>query len=63
MERGHEQVSEDVAALHLLPALAQAAPGAAVVADGYSCRTQVNDLAPGHRPMHLAELLAQGLRR
>ncbi|MDT4990115.1 MAG: hypothetical protein QOH97_7 [Actinoplanes sp.] len=63
MERGHEQVSEGVAALHLLPALAQATPGAAVVADGYSCRTQVNDLAPGHRPMHLAELLAQGLRR
>jgi Fe-S oxidoreductase len=61
MERGHEEVSAKVAALHLLPALAAAAPGTAVVADGYSCRTQVHDLAPEHRPMHLAELLARGL--
>ena len=62
MERGHEEVSTKVAELHLLPALAAAAPGSALVADGYSCRTQVNDLAPGHRPLHLAELLARGLR-
>jgi FAD/FMN-containing dehydrogenase/Fe-S oxidoreductase len=61
MERAHEEVSAKVAALHLLPALAAAAPGTAVVADGYSCRTQVHDLAPEHRPMHLAELLARGL--
>jgi Fe-S oxidoreductase len=61
MERGHEDVSAKVAALHLLPALEAAAPGTTVLADGYSCRTQVNDLAPGHRPEHLAELLARGL--
>jgi Fe-S oxidoreductase len=63
MERGHEEESEKVAALHLLPALENAAPGSALVADGYSCRTQVHDLAPAHRPLHLAQLLAQGLKK
>jgi FAD/FMN-containing dehydrogenase/Fe-S oxidoreductase len=63
MERGHEEVSEQVAALHLLPALENATPGSALVADGYSCRTQVHDLAPAHRPLHLAQLLAQGLKK
>jgi Fe-S oxidoreductase len=58
-ERGHEQVSRDVAGQNLLPALA-AAPDQPVLADGFSCRTQIEFLT-GRRARHLAELLADQL--
>jgi Fe-S oxidoreductase len=55
VERGHHEVSVAVAEQQLLPAL-DAAPDAVVLADGFSCRTQVADLRD--RPAyHLAELL------
>ncbi|MFT3862402.1 FAD-binding and (Fe-S)-binding domain-containing protein [Micropruina sp.] len=57
VERGHYDVSVAVAGLHLLPALAAAPPDALVLADGFSCRTQIADLA-GRPSMSLAELLA-----
>ena len=37
-------------------------PDAVVLADGFSCRTQLDDLA-GRRALHLAELLLEGIRR
>ena len=50
------EASKRIAALELLPAL-EAAPGARVVANGFSCREQIEALA--RRPtLHLAELLA-----
>lgn len=59
VEQGHYEVSVAVAETHLLPAL-RAHPDAIVLADGMSCRIQVDDLA--ERPtMHLAELLASRL--
>ncbi|MEV4140469.1 FAD-binding and (Fe-S)-binding domain-containing protein [Dactylosporangium sp. NPDC049742] len=55
VEIGHYDVSVAVASQQLLPAL-DAAPSAVVLADGFSCRTQVADLRD--RPaVHLAELL------
>ena len=59
-ERGHYDVSVACAEEQLLPAVAQAPPGAVVLADGYSCRTQLHQLA-GVRGRHLAEVLAQAL--
>jgi Fe-S oxidoreductase len=56
VERGHYEVSVAVAETHLLPALRAAAPGTVVLTDGFSCRTQLEDLAGGGS-MHLAELL------
>ncbi|MFI7589902.1 FAD-binding and (Fe-S)-binding domain-containing protein [Spongisporangium articulatum] len=56
VERGHYEVSVKVAEQNLLPAL-DAAPDALVLADGFSCRTQVADLR-GRRAVHLAQLLA-----
>jgi Fe-S oxidoreductase len=56
VERGHYEVSVAVAEQHLLPAVRAAGPGAVVLADGFSCRTQLDDLA-GVRSLHLAELL------
>jgi FAD/FMN-containing dehydrogenase/Fe-S oxidoreductase len=56
MEQGHYEVSVAVAETHLLPAV-RANPGAVVLADGMSCRVQLDDLA-GVRAVHLADLLA-----
>jgi Fe-S oxidoreductase len=51
------EASKRIAGLEILPALA-AAPGAAIVADGFSCREQIEGLA-GRPTLHLAELLAR----
>ena len=56
MEQGHYEVSVAIAETHLLPAV-RGNPGAVVLADGMSCRVQLDDLA-GVPTMHLAELLA-----
>ncbi|GAA1997652.1 FAD-binding oxidoreductase [Nakamurella flavida] len=61
MERGHYDVSVAVAENGLLPALRDH-PDVPFVADGFSCRTQAEQLA-GRPTRHLAELLADGVRR
>ncbi|CAG7646018.1 FAD-binding and (Fe-S)-binding domain-containing protein [Actinacidiphila bryophytorum] len=60
-ERGHQELSEAIGELGVLPAVRQAAPGALVVADGFSCRTQIEQGGTGRRALHLAEALALGL--
>ena len=57
VEQGHYEVSVAIAEHTLLPAVRRAGEGAVVLADGFSCRTQLDDLA-GVRALHLAELLA-----
>jgi Fe-S oxidoreductase len=57
VEQGHYEVSVAIAEHSLLPAVRRAGEGAVVLADGFSCRTQLDDLA-GVRALHLAELLA-----
>ncbi|NUO97475.1 MAG: FAD-binding oxidoreductase, partial [Nonomuraea sp.] len=59
-EAGHFEVSRACAEDQLLPAVRDAPDGAVVLADGYSCRTQLEQLA-GARGRHLAEVLAEGL--
>jgi FAD/FMN-containing dehydrogenase/Fe-S oxidoreductase len=56
MEQGHYEVSVAVAEQALLPALRAAPEGAVLLADGFSCRTQADQLA-GWPSLHLAELL------
>jgi Fe-S oxidoreductase len=55
-ERGHYDVSVAVAETALLPAVRAASPGAVVLADGFSCRTQLAALSE-RRGLHLAQLL------
>ncbi len=57
VERGHYEVSTAVAESALLPAVRAAGDEATVLADGFSCRTQLDDLIH-RRGLHLAELLA-----
>ena len=60
VERGHYDVSRAVAETALLPAVRNAPDDAVVLADGFSCRTQLDQL--GHaRGLHLAQLLASRL--
>jgi FAD/FMN-containing dehydrogenase/Fe-S oxidoreductase len=58
--RGHEEVSLAVAELALIPALERAGAGTLVLADGFSCRTQIA-FVDGRRAKHLAEVLADRL--
>lgn len=58
-ERGHYDVSVGCAQRGLWPAVSSAAPGTAILADGFSCRTQIDAGHLGRRGMHLAQLLAE----
>ncbi len=63
MERGHYDVSVAVAERQLLPALRAAEEKGGVyvyLADGFSCRTQAQQLA-GQSGVHLAQLLYEGV--
>ncbi|MFI8963854.1 FAD-binding and (Fe-S)-binding domain-containing protein [Streptomyces sp. NPDC053493] len=60
-EPGHYAVSVACAEDQLLPALRAAPAEAVVLADGFSCRTQISHLAPDRHPRHLAEVLAEAL--
>ncbi|MFC0624449.1 FAD-binding and (Fe-S)-binding domain-containing protein [Kribbella deserti] len=59
-ERDHYDVSMAVGERVLLPAVRAADPATAILADGFSCRTQIAQ-ATTRRPQHLAELLANAL--
>jgi Fe-S oxidoreductase len=59
VEQGHYETSVAVAEHALLPAVRAAGPDAVVLADGFSCRTQLEDLE-GRSAVHLAELLLRG---
>jgi Fe-S oxidoreductase len=57
-ERGHYEVSVGCAERGLWPAVRHAKPDTAILADGFSCRTQIADVHLGRQGMHLAQLLA-----
>jgi len=61
-EKGHYEVSEACGERALFPALRAAAEDDVILADGFSCRTQIEQGATGGRQaVHLAELLAAAL--
>jgi Fe-S oxidoreductase len=60
-ESGHGELSMKIGELGVLPAVRQAAPDALVLADGFSCRTQIEQGGTGRGALHLAEALAMGL--
>jgi FAD/FMN-containing dehydrogenase/Fe-S oxidoreductase len=61
VERGHYDVSQAVAETAVLPAVRSAPQHAVVLADGFSCRTQLDQLGQV-RSIHLAQLLASRLQ-
>ncbi|MFD7770320.1 FAD-linked oxidase C-terminal domain-containing protein [Streptomyces sp. NPDC059787] len=61
-EEGHYEVSAACAEDQLLPSVREAPEEAVVLADGFSCRTQLEQLT-GVRGWHLAEVLAAALEK
>jgi FAD/FMN-containing dehydrogenase/Fe-S oxidoreductase len=61
-EAGHYEVSTACAERVLLPVVRDVAADSFVLADGFSCRTQIEQAGTGRTPVHLAEILAGGLR-
>ncbi|MFD7441463.1 FAD-binding and (Fe-S)-binding domain-containing protein [Streptomyces sp. NPDC059909] len=59
-ERGHYEVSVACAEDQLLPSVRAAGEDAVLLADGFSCRTQLEQLV-GVRARHLAEVLADAI--
>ncbi|MGW4335749.1 FAD-binding and (Fe-S)-binding domain-containing protein [Rhodococcus koreensis] len=59
-EKGHYEVSMACAERVLLPAVRAADPDVAVLADGFSCRTQLRH-AGTREPVHLAQVAATAL--
>jgi Fe-S oxidoreductase len=57
-ERGHYDVSVACAERGLWPAVRDADPATAILADGFSCRTQIQAGHLGREGIHLAQLLA-----
>ncbi|TCN42856.1 FAD/FMN-containing dehydrogenase [Kribbella orskensis] len=61
-ERTHYTVSKAVGERALLPAVRAASNDTTILADGFSCRTQIEQGTDRH-PLHLAEILAARLAR
>ncbi|MCF3172691.1 FAD-binding protein [Streptomyces sioyaensis] len=59
-ERGHYEVSVAAGEQVLLPAVRAAADDTRILADGFSCRTQIAQQTPRHGT-HLAQLIAHAL--
>jgi len=58
-ERGHYEVSAACAERGLWPAARHADPDTVILADGFSCRTQLAAGRTGRKGLHLAQLLAR----
>jgi FAD/FMN-containing dehydrogenase/Fe-S oxidoreductase len=61
-EAGHHDISMQIGEQHLLPAVRKAGSDQLVIADGFSCETQILQGA-GRKPLHIAQVIAAGLRR
>jgi Fe-S oxidoreductase len=56
-DRDHFEISKTIGERILIPAIDKAPPDAIIVADGFSCRSQIRHFCPSRTPMHLAEVL------
>jgi Fe-S oxidoreductase len=57
-EDGKYEMSVDCGEQKLLPAVRAADAGTVVVANGFSCKTQIEDTGTGRRALHLGEVMA-----
>ena len=60
-EERHLPVAQALGERALLPAIRSAAPGTAIIADGFSCREQIRQGA-NQRALHLAEVIKQAFK-
>jgi Fe-S oxidoreductase len=57
-EKGKYGISMDCGEQALLPAVRDADPTTVVVADGFSCKTQIEQAGTGRRALHVAQVMA-----
>ncbi len=57
-EKGKYDLSMDCGEQAVLPAVREAPASTVVVADGFSCKTQIAEAGTGRRALHLAEVMA-----
>jgi FAD/FMN-containing dehydrogenase/Fe-S oxidoreductase len=62
MTRAHREVSFACAEQVMLPAIREADPRTIVMADGFSCRTQIDSGRTGRSAAHLSEVLLAAVR-
>jgi Fe-S oxidoreductase len=60
-EKDHYAVSMKIAERSLIPALQNASPENLIIADGFSCREQIQQTT-GRRALHLAEVLQMAMK-
>jgi len=60
-QRGHYEISQQIGELALLPAVRAAGPDDILVADGFSCRTQIEQARLGRRAVHTADVVKRAL--
>jgi FAD/FMN-containing dehydrogenase/Fe-S oxidoreductase len=56
-EQGHHEVSLQCGEQALLPAVRDADPETLVIADGFSCKTQIEQGGTGRRALHVAQVM------
>jgi Fe-S oxidoreductase len=56
-EQGHHDISLQCGELALLPAVRDADPDTLIVADGFSCKTQIEQGGTGRRALHVAQAM------
>jgi FAD/FMN-containing dehydrogenase/Fe-S oxidoreductase len=56
-EQGKYDISMDCGEQALLPAVRKADPDTVIVADGFSCKTQIADAGTGRHALHVAEVM------
>jgi FAD/FMN-containing dehydrogenase/Fe-S oxidoreductase len=61
-ERSHYDISLRIGERALLPAVRKEADDSLLIADGFSCRTQIEQ-GTGKRPMHIAQLIRMGIEQ
>lgn len=61
-EKAHYDISMSVAELGLFPAIRQAPTDTYIVADGFSCRTQIEE-GTGRHALHMGELILTALEK
>jgi FAD/FMN-containing dehydrogenase/Fe-S oxidoreductase len=56
-ERGHHEISMQCGELALLPAVRDADASTMIIADGFSCRTQIQQSDVSRNPLHVAQVM------
>jgi Fe-S oxidoreductase len=56
-EEGHHEISMQCGEQALLPAVRDAAPDTLVIANGFSCKTQIEQAGTGRRALHVAQAM------